>query len=242
MGLGAVFSSSFRWSLWIRPQVRSWTHGWCDTLTHLYVCRCPERTVFFSDSYAMSPLAHNAPIFIPKVSLEFLCLSRAAHSHNYLLLPRCHCCHPQGLSPLNCLSYQANHLDPRMQRALPSPCLYVSMKQGRALAFAHPMNDCRFHVTTRIHVIRGFLHSTHHSAKAVSIWWEKPEYYSILLEFSRAIPQTLWRRWIFNFFLRLGREYRGEDIPGQGGLAWWLRKANQEHSERSHLRHLEYLS
>ena len=51
-----------------------------------------------------SPLAHNAPISIPKVSLVFPCLSRGAHSRDYLLLARCHCCHPQGLSPLNCSS------------------------------------------------------------------------------------------------------------------------------------------
>lgn len=118
-----------------------------------------------------------------------------------------------------------------MQGALPSPCLYISMKQAKALAFPHPMNDWRFHVTTRIHVIWGFLHSTHHSAKAYSIWWEKPEYYSILLECRWAIPKTPWGRWIFKFLLSLGREYCGEDIPGQGDLAWWVRKANQGESE-----------
>lgn len=32
-----------------------------------------------------SPLAHNAPISIPKVSLVFPCLSRGAHSRDYLL-------------------------------------------------------------------------------------------------------------------------------------------------------------
>ena len=84
-----------------------------------------------------------------------------------------------------------------------------------------PHDDCRFHVTTRIHVIWGFLHSIHHSAKAVSIWWEKPEYYSILLEFSRAIPQTLWRRWIFNFSSDLEentvvRIYQGREVLPNG--------------------------
>lgn len=44
-------------------------------------------TVFFPDSYAMSLLAHKAPIFITKVSLDFLRLSKGAHSLHDLLLP-----------------------------------------------------------------------------------------------------------------------------------------------------------
>ena len=66
VGLRAELSSSSRWSLWVRPQVRSWTQGWCETLTHLSVCRCTEMNVFFPDFNEMSLLAHNIPIFIPK--------------------------------------------------------------------------------------------------------------------------------------------------------------------------------
>ena len=44
-------------------------------------------TVFFPDSYAMSLLAHKAPVFIAKVSLDFLRLSKGAHSLHDLLLP-----------------------------------------------------------------------------------------------------------------------------------------------------------
>ena len=125
-------------------------------------------TVFFPDSYAMSLLAHKAPIFKPKVSLEFLRLSKGAHSLRYLLLLGV-----TAVIPSVCFSellVLANQSSGPQDAKSPAITLHVCfMKQGRALAFSHPMNDCRVRVTTRIHLIRGFVHSTHHYAKAVSI-------------------------------------------------------------------------
>ena len=116
------------------------------------------------------------------------------------------------------------------------------MKAGRALASPTPWMAGDSVEQPRFILVWGFVDSIHHSAKAASIWWEKPEYYSILLECRWAIPQTLWGRWMFNFLGRLERGYCGENLQGQGDLAWCLGKANQVESERHNLRHLEYPS
>ena len=97
-------------------------------------------TVFFPDSYAMSLLAHKAPIFIPKVSLEFLCLSKGAHSLHDLLLPGV-----TAVIPSVCFSEllaSANQSSgPQEAKSPPITLRVCFMKQGRALAFSHPMHD-----------------------------------------------------------------------------------------------------
>lgn len=118
---------------------------------------------------------HKAPIFIPKVSLEFLRLSKGAQSLHYLLLPGVTAVIPSVcFSKLLVLANQSS--GPQDAKSSLVTLGVYFMKQGRALAFSHLMNDWRVRVTTRIHVIRCFVHSTHHCAKAVSIWREKPEY------------------------------------------------------------------
>ena len=94
-------------------------------------------TVFFPDSYAMCLLAHKAPVFIAKVSLDFLRLSKGAHSLHDLLLPGVTAVIPSVcFSKLLVLTNQS--FGPQDAKS-PSITLRVCfMKQGRALHFPTP--------------------------------------------------------------------------------------------------------
>lgn len=135
-----------------------------------------------------------------------------------LLFPWGHCCHPQCPSPLSGgATWTPGHKHPYYHLA----CIFPWSAADPSISPLHEGLMVLF--STKLIFMLGFVDSNHYVVFSVQILLKQPAYGEgrlnitvFFLECRWAIPQTMWGKDTFHFWLRPGKGDCGEEILPRG--------------------------